>query len=281
MATDNRDDDGEESGERADATIGRYQNGGREADAGRERRRTDPAERRTDRGRAAARPPVGHRYGSRERPRSDRPPRRYGSRPPTNAAPATEPRVESGSAGERSDPGAGEPGDRDQTATGGASTPRQEPEPERRSERPRATNEPDASTTDESDSERVDSERRGGRSGDRPESGEESRRDDAESSRRQTGESGVGDRGDASPPKRTQPLREPADARTADEQSRSAGVDREKETRRYGGPREDDASDRAGGRERELREYERRMDRERDRQREFKRDKSGNRYRRG
>jgi hypothetical protein len=263
MATDKRDrENDEESAGREEPTIGRYRNGGREESAGRDRSRGAGAGRGNGSGSNAERPPVGHRYGSRERPRPDRPQRRYGSRPPTGSAPVTESPVEGGSGGE----------------TG---------EPRQRSDRQRAPDEARAPPTGESEPRRADSERGGDserderRGDDREQSPESTPAVDAESTRRQADEPSVEKRADATPPKRTQPLREPSEPRDAAEQSRGGSGDAGERPPRYGGPHDEEAPSRPTDRERELREHERRMDRERDRQRDFQRDKSGNRYRRG
>ncbi|WP_135826917.1 hypothetical protein [Halorussus ruber] len=120
-------------------------------------------------------------------------------------------------------------------------------------------------------------------------------------------------RTEPTPPKRTQPLREPSEPEPSERKSserregehraeRRAESERREESEReerlpedeaesqsdvpkYGGPRDRTRgrrgqSDQSVERQRERREYERRFDKQRARQRDFQRDKSGGKYRR-
>ncbi|WP_132058063.1 hypothetical protein [Halorussus amylolyticus] len=87
---------------------------------------------------------------------------------------------------------------------------------------------------------------------------------------------------DSSPPKRTQPMREPSEPRDEPETSDESETSDDQQPPLYGGTFEGSSSRRrASERERAQREYERRTDRQWDRQRDLQRDKSGQGFRRG
>jgi hypothetical protein len=90
-------------------------------------------------------------------------------------------------------------------------------------------------------------------------------------------------------PKRTQPIESPSDLESDEDRRVQTGEgarsadDESSEPPKYGGPRDpnwEHKRNRGAASQRSQREHERRLDRQRDRQRQFRVDKSGGKYRR-